>query len=305
VSVTGLVFDIQRFCIHDGPGIRTTVFLKGCPLECQWCHNPESQSPETELFYTPVLCIGCAGCVAVCPKGGHRVIDGVHTVDRTDCILCLGCAEACPTGAVEGVGRQVTVAEVMDEVVRDRVFYEQSGGGLTLSGGEPLAQPEFSAGLIEAAKEGGIHTCLETCGFGGRERVLGLARRSDLLLWDLKDSDKERHRAMTGVPLEPILDNLKAVDAAGCPTVLRCILLEGVNLGDAHLRGIADTYGQLSHCRGVELLAYHALGRSKLDRLGRPVPEGQAPSDPWVPTDERMAWARAQLEKLGVEVVSG
>lgn len=302
-TVTGLVFDIQRFCIHDGPGIRTAVFLKGCPLACPWCHNPESQSTARELFYTPTLCIGCGACVAACPHGVHRAIDGAHSMDRSHCALCFGCAEACPTAALEPVGRGMTVAEVMAEAERDRVFYEQSGGGITLTGGEPLAQPAFSLALLDAARGSGLHSCVETCGFASRETVLSAAQRADLLLWDIKDTDPDRHSRTTGAPLEPILDNLRAVDREGHEALLRCILVEGVNLEAAHLDGIAALWGELGHCQGVEILPYHALGRSKVERLGRTADVRPAASDPWSPNPDRVDWARAYLAARGVQVV--
>ena len=303
--MTGLIFDIQRFCIHDGPGIRTTVFLKGCPLACLWCHNPESQTTEKELFYTPALCIGCGGCVAACPHGIHSVVDQAHVMDRSRCTLCFRCVDACPTAALESVGREVTVEDVMAEVERDRVFYEQSDGGMTVSGGEPLAQAGFTNALLDAAHGAGFHTCAETCGLASEEAVLDMARRTDLLLWDLKDTDADRHMRNTGGPLETVLSNLTVVDREGHETLLRCILVEGVNLEVEHLDGIATVWAALSHSRGVELLPYHALGRSKLERLGRAVSEWGGAGDPWVPAPERVEWAKAHLTERGVRVVEG
>lgn len=302
-AVVGRIFDIQRFCIHDGPGIRTTVFFKGCPLACAWCHNPESQSADRELFYTRALCIGCGACSAACPEHVHLIVDGSHSMDRSACIRCFRCVEVCPTAALEAVGREVTVDEVLAEVERDRVFYEQSGGGMTLSGGEPLAQSAFARALLEAAHRSGLHTCVETSGFGAVESVLELAQQTDLLLWDLKDTDEGRHRRFTGAPLAPILANLSAVDAAGHSTVLRCILLETINLTEDHLEGVAAVWASLRHCIGVELLPYHALGRAKLDRLGYTITTGSSCVDAWTPSPDRIDWVKGYLSDRGVRVV--
>lgn len=286
--------DIQRFCTHDGPGIRTTVFLKGCPLDCFWCHNPESKSLANELFYTPSLCIACGYCIANCPEHAHALTDSAHVFDRSLCRACMTCAEGCNSRALESVAREMSVEQVLAEVEKDRAFYEESGGGLTLSGGEPTAQMEFTLELTSRAKAIGISTCIETCGFGPTERFLSLVPLVDLFLWDIKDTDDQRHLANTGTPLAPILDNLRQVDRAGGPSILRCLLLAGVNLNETHLDRIAAIYRQLSHCAGIELLAYHPLGGSKLERLGYP----PRPSPDLTPSSEAMSAACAYLAGL-------
>lgn len=262
----GTIFDIQRFCTHDGPGIRTVVFLKGCPLDCAWCHNPESKHRRRELFHTPRLCIGCGKCVALCPEGAHRMTEERHVFDRAMCRECMTCAEGCYARALEVAGREMTAEDVIAEVEKDRVFYEESGGGMTLSGGEPLYQFEFTRAILQGA--GGLHTCVETCGFGPSRHFLEIVPLVDLLLWDVKDTDEARHEANTGVPLAPILDNLRAVDEAGGVTILRCLLIDGVNLDERHLDRVAGIHRSLRNCRGIELLRYHALGESKHARLG-------------------------------------
>ncbi len=267
---SALVFNIQRFCTHDGPGIRTTVFLKGCPLDCFWCHNPEAKSFAHELFYTPQICIGCGYCVVNCPEGAHKMVDNVHIFTRSACHACLSCTVGCNSRALESVAQEMSAAEVLTEVEKDRAFYEESGGGLTISGGEPTSRIAFVLELASQAQACGISTAIETCGFGQIKNFVSLIPFVNLFLWDIKDTDEERHLANTGAPLEPILRNLKEIDKAGGKTILRCLLLEGINLGEAHLARIAAIFSELSNCRGIELLEYHPLGGSKLERLGLP-----------------------------------
>lgn len=266
----GVVFDIQRFSTHDGPGIRTTVFLKGCPLDCVWCHNPESKRFEPELLYTPMLCIGCGSCVERCPESAHAMVDGAHVFDRSRCRACLSCVTTCHAQALETTGREMTSGAMLAEVEKDRVFFQESGGGLTMSGGEPTAQIGFTLEVVSRAKAAGLTTCLETCGFGRPVDFLSLVPHVDLFLWDLKDTDEIRHLANTGVPLRPILENLRTVDRAGGVTILRCIMVPGVNVDDDHLRRIGAVRDELANCLGVELLEYHPLGAAKQERLGRP-----------------------------------
>lgn len=288
----GLVFDIQRFCTHDGPGIRTTVFFKGCPLDCKWCHNPESKSLHPELFYNPTFCIACGRCADVCAARAHSIDDGCHVFDRSRCQLCMACTDACPALALETTGKGMTVEQVLAEVEKDRVFYEESDGGMTLSGGEPMLQFEFTRDLLAAARSAGLHTCVETSGFGATDEYLEIAPLVDLFLWDIKDTDPDRHRANTGAALDPILHNLSAIDQAGAISILRCIVLNGINLNEQHLDRLIEIRDGLKHCTKIELLPYHSLGDSKHERLGR-----LRQSHPeWVPSEEQVAQARAHLD---------
>lgn len=235
---TALVFDIEKFAVHDGPGIRTVVFIKGCPLHCLWCHNPESQSFEPELLFRAEKCAACGKCAAVCPERCHTVTDGKHTFAREKCRHCGLCAEHCPLEALHPAGKIKSVDEVMAEVMKDEVFYRDSGGGITLSGGEPLANFAFSSGLLQAAKAAGIHTAVETCGFAPGDRIRELLPLVDLWLWDVK-TIPEKHEKLTGVPAEPILDNLQRVDQSGAAIILRCPLVPGVNDSEPELHHIA------------------------------------------------------------------
>lgn len=262
--MTGMIFDVKRFAVNDGPGIRTTVFLKGCPLRCPWCHNPESQKREPELSFLPEKCVGCGFCASVCQNGCFK--NGVF--DRSTCRSCGRCTEKCYAGARELIGRAAPVEEVIAEVMKDRVFYENSGGGMTVSGGEPLFQPEFTSALLAAAKRAGLHCCLDTCGFASWKKIELLLKDVDLFLYDLKESDPELHRKYTGVPLEPILENLARIDAAGGELILRCPAIPGLNDRDEHADGIARIANTLVHVREINIMPYHPLGESKRVRIG-------------------------------------
>lgn len=298
---TGVIFDIQRFCTHDGPGIRTVVFLKGCPLNCAWCHNPESKIMAKQLFYTPTQCIGCGGCALVCPQHAHSMVDGGHIFDRTKCTACLKCVEVCNARALEAAGKDYTVEQALAEVEKDRVFYDESGGGMTISGGEPMLQFEFTSELLRQAKAVGISTAIETSGCGQAERFLDLIPHVDLFLWDVKDTDEQRHQEFTGRPIGPIIENLKSVDAAGGGVLMRCLIVEGVNTTREHLDGIARIYSELHNTEGVELLEYHALGESKRSRLGLPIGDRILSA----PSAEFMTDARRYLsERWGIKIVN-
>jgi glycyl-radical enzyme activating protein len=271
---SGHIFDIQRMSIHDGPGIRTVVFLKGCPLSCRWCHNPEGIDNARELFYTSSLCVACGKCVQECDRKILALASNFSLQrDPQRCLRCGRCAEICPTGALKIIGRTVSVEEVMDEVLRDCIFYEESGGGLTISGGEPLQQSDFVLQLLKAAKENRIHTCLETCGFGAAKELLSLAALTDMILFDWKETNPVLHKQWTGVSNTRIKRNLATLNHQEVPVILRCPLIPGLNLREDHLDGIAKTAASLHHCTEIHLMTFHNYGLSKYAALGKPVPK--------------------------------
>ena len=280
------VTEIQRFCMHDGPGVRTTVFLKGCPLRCAWCHNPETQKSTAELLFYQNKCIGCGECTISCPQGAH-VIEKQHFIDRAKCILCAECAKGCPTGALEICGNECTVTEILSVIEKDRAFYGNIGG-VTLSGGEPFAQKESTVALLKACKEKGVHTVVETCGYADADVLRAAIPFVDLFLWDIKDTDDERHKKYTGASTQKILDNLLLADAMGANTRLRCILINGINTNEAHYHKIAKIASSLSHCEGVEWIPYHTYGGTKATFLGG---EDSGRKE-WIPTPEQMKKAK-------------
>ena len=281
-DVVARVTRIQKFCTHDGPGIRTAVFFKGCPLRCAWCHNPETRSPKTGVLLSKMLCIGCGSCARVCPNSVHGDAQE-RRFEAEKCMGCGACAEACPSGALEMDSVPMTVGDIVTEVVKDRVFYGKDGG-LTISGGEPMFQPEACIALLRAAKEAGITTAVETSGYFDGKYIPELARFTDTFLWDFKDSDPERHRRHTGHTNRRILENLRMLDGYDSDIRLRCIMVAGINMTAAHAEAIAELSASISHCSGVELLPYHAYGTSKAEQAGVYMEAHKE----WIPTDDAM-----------------
>ncbi len=267
--MTGRIFDIQRFAIHDGPGIRTTVFFKGCPLRCLWCGNPESISPEPLLSYVSERCIACGACLPACPEKALSAGEGGKAVlDRARCTRCGRCVSHCDSRALEMVGRDASEEEILAVVLRDRSYYEASGGGLTLSGGEPLLQSEFAEALLHAAQVEGLHCCVETSGYAPWEALERIRPLVDLWLYDYKETDPRLHGKYVGEWNTQILANIERLHGTGAAIRLRCPMIPQFNARPDHLDGIAALALRLPKLEGVELLPYYDLWRAKLTRLG-------------------------------------
>jgi pyruvate formate lyase activating enzyme len=274
----GLVFNIQRFSIHDGPGIRTTVFLKGCPLHCFWCHNPEGLQARAEIQFSAERCLGCRACAGVCAQGGHEFRDGMHLVHRENCRRCGRCADACCSEALELVGCAMTIDEVLAEVLRDRVFYDDSGGGVTLSGGEPLSQPEFVRELLRRCRQEDVRTAVETCGHCRWEELAAILPLTDLVMMDLKHLDADQHRAAVGVSNRLILANARKLMETDKWVTFRVPVIPTVNDTPEAMGAIAAFVHELAAVRqtaatggpppDLELLGFHRLAIAKYRSLG-------------------------------------
>jgi len=264
----GNIFNIQRFSTNDGPGIRTVVFLKGCPLSCIWCHNPESNSIHADIFYDSKKCINCRRCEEKCKHNQHIFDCDKHLFLRDNCKKCLECVAECPVGALEICGNKVSSTEVVSEILRDKDFYTESDGGITVSGGEPLMQYDFSLDILKKTKEAGIHTAIETCGYCYRE-LDEISKYVDLWLFDIKLFSESEHIKYTGVSNEIILKNLYYLDSIGKEIILRCPIIPEVNLTNEHFDEIVNVSNRLKNVVAIHFQPYHPLGVDKADKLGQ------------------------------------
>ncbi len=297
---TGIIFDVQRFSVHDGPGIRTTVFLKGCPLRCLWCHNPEGLSPKPELMFFEYKCLGCQTCARVCPKraisfpsreGEEKTFP---VLDRRKCTGCGACAEACPSGAWRLVGQKITVTELLSLLERDVLLYDRSQGGVTFSGGEPLFQPGFLFSALKACKGARIHTAVDTSGYAPWEVLEKIAPFVDLFLFDLKPMDEEEHRRYTGVSPKLIHENLRRLVELGRPVLVRSPLIPGITDTERNIQALVDFLRELKGgIQGVELLPYHDVAE-KYQRLGKSYGMPSLPR----PSEEKLAALRARIAEV-------
>lgn len=298
---TGEIFDIKKYAIHDGPGIRTTVFFKGCPLSCWWCHNPESLSSATHRLYRRERCIGCQECLSACESGAIQVSEGRLQWSPDDCRYCRDCALACPAEAVEFIGRTMTVDQVVAEIARDTLFYDQSAGGVTISGGEPLMQPLFLIQLLDACGEQGLHRTVDTSGHADTQSLLEAASRTDLFLYDLKHMDPEKHFRYTGVSNDKILANLKQLSHQGARIVIRLPVVPGINADDENINRTGALAASLDGVIGINILPYHCAADAKYKNLGL---ENNA-RDVQPPSEDVIAAVARHLESFNLVVKIG
>lgn len=298
----GTIFDIKRYAIHDGPGIRTTVFFKGCMLRCQWCHNPEGIKKEHEIMLYSSRCASdCWDCVSRCPQKAINKKGTVISVDKKKCDLCGICAEVCAYEAIATVGRDVTVPEIMSEVEKDRIFFEESGGGVTISGGEPLVQADFLLALLDAMNEKNIHAAVDTSGCVPYDILDAVSQRADLILYDLKVMDENKHRQFTGESNMLILENLRRLNDKGIDIVIRVPVLVGLNDDRENIRSMADFLLSMKKSWRINLLPYHEGGLGKSMRLNG----ARSWTDFKTPSGKKLAEIKDKLSSHGFQVKIG
>lgn len=289
------IFEIKRFAVHDGDGIRTTVFFKGCPLKCLWCHNPEGISGDTELAYYAHKCIGCAECVGVCPNGAHTIERGIHQFHREKCVACGKCENVCLGNALTLYGKEYTIGDLLSILLKDKDFYDTSNGGVTLSGGECLLYVDFCVELLKELKKHGIHTAVDTCGWVSKSVLDKILPYTDVFLYDVKAIDEEVHKACTGQSNRGILDNLLYLDKKGATVEIRIPFVPDYN--DGEIEKIGAFLSGLHGVKTVRLLAYHNLAGTKYMGLGL---DNRLPNR--LPTTEEMDGAKRQLKAYGLSI---
>jgi pyruvate formate lyase activating enzyme len=299
---TGIVFDIKRYAIHDGPGIRTTLFLKGCPLNCPWCHNPEGRNGKPEFMWWVEKCIGCRDCQDACAKAAISFSGESLLLDKAKCDLCGACTDVCPSEALKLVGEEMTVAQVLKVIEKDRAFYDQSGGGVTLSGGEPLLQPDFAHSLLAACKEKGIHTAVDTCGQVDSDVLMRISEHVDLFLYDVKLIDEEKHETFTGVSNQLILENLRKLSEIGKRIIVRLPIVPGVNDDGKDIQEVGEFVSSLGGVKEINVLPYHKGGVEKSRRLNRSEDQLYKKSPP---SAEALNRVERKLKSFGFRVQVG
>ena len=297
----GMIFDIKKYAIHDGPGIRTTVFFKGCPLHCWWCQNPEGQDPKPELLYRKSRCIDCGECAKNCPQEAISLVGPHVSINREYCVLCDNCSRICPSDALSIAGKQMSVKEILEEIEKDVTFFNESGGGVTFSGGEPLLQHDFLNALLIECKERDIHTIVQTCGFAPYKIIDRVRDNVDIFLYDIKIMDDRKHVKYTGASNGRILENLKKLAENGNRIVISFPIIPGINDDEKNVTRIAQFIQPLPNIDRVNLLPYHRAGIEKYKNLGKPYKLDRIQP----PSDQSIKSIKEKIESFGIRVGVG
>lgn len=297
---SGTIINIQKYSIHDGPGIRTTVFLKGCPLNCWWCHNPESQNPRPEIMLFKERCTGCGSCFKRCPTKAIELIKGFPVIHESKCTLCGKCSDFCPSNARELVGKDISIKDLMKEIIKDEVFYEESNGGVTFSGGEPLMHADYLSDVLNICKDKNIHTTVDTSGYATWEQFKKIIDKVDLFLFDIKHMNSEKHLEYTGASNHVILENLKKLSERGSNIYIRMPIIAGINDDDENIDRAVEFLSKLNIIH-VDLLPYHKMGMDKYRRLDR----SYKLSGLEKPTEEVIAKIAEKFKSAGIKIKIG